>query len=66
VIVLAGTGRTADAIAAAFRQPSSTVADDDRAARIARSRLVSVVSVADADAVSTALELALSRGSNCP
>lgn len=41
VIVLAGSGRTADAIASARRDPSA----DERAARIAASPLVRVVSI---------------------
>jgi hypothetical protein len=56
VVVLAGTGRTADAIAAAPGAPDP----DPRAARIARSALTSVVAVHDVDAVRAAVVAGLS------
>jgi hypothetical protein len=55
VVVLAGTGRTADAIAEALTGRG----DDPRAAAIAASPLTSVVDVAAPDAVRAALEAAL-------
>ena len=57
VVVLAGSGRTADAIARAAAGSS----DDRRAARIAASPLVRVVDMADTDAVAAELNAALLR-----
>jgi hypothetical protein len=57
VLVLAGTGRTADAIARARTQSDG----DPRAAALASSELTSVVAVDDADGVRMALEAALAR-----
>jgi hypothetical protein len=58
VIVLAGTGRTADAIAAA----AAGAADDLRAVQLAASPLVRIVHLDDPDAVASALEAALAPG----
>jgi hypothetical protein len=58
VIVLAGSGRTADAIASAERDPSA----DERAARIAASPLVQVVSVDNPEALAQLLLEATSAG----
>jgi hypothetical protein len=55
VVVLAGTGRTADAIAAA----RNTSEVDPRAARIARSALTTIVPIQDVDAVRAAVAAAL-------
>jgi SLOG in TRPM, prokaryote len=55
VVVLAGTGRTADAIAKA----RATGAGDPRAVEIAASALTTVADVAHPDAVSAALDAAL-------
>jgi hypothetical protein len=55
VMVLAGTGRTADAIASARDAPVA----DPRAARIARSRLTTVVSIQDIDRIRNAVLAAL-------
>ena len=57
VVVLAGTGRTADAIARARTQPH----DDPRAAALASSPLTTIVAVDDVDGVRRALEAALRR-----
>ena len=57
VVVLAGTGRTADAIAEA----RSGQGDDPRAIAIATSPLTSIVDIATPDAVRGALEAALNR-----
>ncbi|HET6480321.1 MAG TPA: hypothetical protein VFG35_09830 [Actinoplanes sp.] len=56
VLVLAGTGRTADKIAAAATQPA-----DDRFSAIAASPLVRVLDVTDHDAVAAALDDYLTR-----
>ena len=56
VIVLAGSGRTADTIASARRDPSA----DERAARIVASPLVRIVSVDDPKALAEVLSDALS------
>jgi hypothetical protein len=55
VIVVAGTGRTADAIAAA----AGGAGDDVCAARLAASPLVRIVRLDDPDGVALALEAAL-------
>jgi SLOG in TRPM, prokaryote len=55
VIVVAGAGRTADAIAAA----AGGAGDDVRAARLAASPLVRIVRLDDPDGVASALEAAL-------
>jgi len=55
VVVLAGTGRAADAIAGA----RSGSADDPRAAEVAASPLTQVVAVGDADALNTAIDTVL-------
>jgi hypothetical protein len=55
VVVLAGTGRTADAIAAA----RAGHAGDPRAVEIAASPLTSVADIAETDVVRAALEAAL-------
>jgi hypothetical protein len=55
VVVLAGTGRTADAIDLARTDPGA----DPRATAIAGAELTTVVPVADADAIRGALEAAL-------
>src|SRR5260370_19159130 len=60
VIVLAGTGRTADAIAAAARGH----ADDPRAAQVAASPLTQVVSIADTRTLYSAIESILAPGSS--
>lgn len=57
VVVLAGTGRTADAIAGALADPAA----DPRAVAIASSELTSVVRIDDADGLRRALEAALLR-----
>lgn len=57
VVVLAGTGRTADAIAAA----RSGQGGDPRAVRIAASTITRVVDVGDADAIDAAIDAALRR-----
>ncbi len=63
VVVLAGTGRTADAIAAARAGRSA----DPRAVESASSDLTVIANFADADAVSTTLEHMLSdRGTATP
>lgn len=58
VIVLAGSGRTADAIASAERGPST----DERAARIAASPLVQVVSAENPAALAGLVSEAISAG----
>ncbi len=58
VVVLAGSGRTADAIAAA--RAGNDV--DDRAVRIAASPLTSVIEVGDPGAVADAIAVALDAG----
>ncbi len=58
VVVLAGSGRTADAIAAA--RAGNDV--DDRAVRIAASPLTSVIEVGEPGAVAVAIALALDAG----
>jgi SLOG in TRPM, prokaryote len=58
VVVLAGTGRTADAIALARTDPGA----DLQATAIATDGLTTVVPVADADAIRGALEAALAAG----
>ena len=55
VVVLAGTGRTADAIAAALSTPDA----DSRAIHIARSALTRIVPVDDVDAVRAAVATGL-------
>ena len=55
VVVLAGTGRAADAIAGA----RSGSADDPRAAEVAASPLTQVVAVGDAGALNTAIDTVL-------
>jgi hypothetical protein len=59
LVVLAGTGRTADAIAEALTGQSG----DPRAVAIAASPLTSVVDIATPDAVRAALEMALDGSS---
>lgn len=59
VVVLAGTGRTADAIATARANGGG----DPRAVEIAASALTTIAHVAEPDAVGAALEAALSRPS---
>jgi hypothetical protein len=58
VVVLAGTGRTADAIALARTDPGA----DPRAAAIAGAELTTIAAVGDADAIRGALEAALDPG----
>jgi hypothetical protein len=58
VVVLAGSGRTADAIAAA--RAGNDV--DDRAVRIAASPLTSVIEVGEPGAVADAIAVALDAG----
>lgn len=60
VVVLAGTGRAADAIAAA----RCGSAADSRAARIARSDMIQIVRVDDLDGVQAAVTAALSIGAS--
>jgi hypothetical protein len=60
VVVLAGTGRTADAIDLARTDPAA----NPQATAIATAELTTVVPVADADAVRGALEAALSAASS--
>jgi hypothetical protein len=59
VLVLAGTGRLADTLAAAAADPA--VCRDPRVARLVRSPLLRVVDAADPAAVAAALEAALTR-----
>ena len=61
MVVVAGSGRTADAIASAARDPSA----DERAARIAASPLVRVVSLEHPGAISASLAEVLTRGYFC-
>jgi hypothetical protein len=56
-VVLAGTGRTADAIAGALADPEA----DPKAVAIASSALTSVVRIDDAGGLGRALEAALLR-----
>jgi hypothetical protein len=60
VVVLAGTGRTADAVAAA----AAGAAADPRAARIADSPLIRIVDMGHPDAVARTLEAALGRSAS--
>jgi hypothetical protein len=60
VLVLAGTGRTADAVAAA----AAGEAADPRAARIAASPLTRIVDIGDPDALARTLQAVLGRSSS--
>jgi hypothetical protein len=59
VVVVAGTGRTADALARAVA--GSPTASDGRAARIARSGLVTAVQLEVPEGVARAVDAALSE-----
>jgi hypothetical protein len=59
LLVLGGTGRTADRIAAAVADPAGC--GDERAATIARSPLVRVVAATDSTAIAARLDEILSR-----
>lgn len=61
VIVVDGTGRTADLIARAATEPAATCGDDLRPAAIAGSSLVQVIPLADPAALAAAVEASLTR-----
>jgi len=61
VIVLAGTGRTADAIAVAATGGSADDSADERATRLAASPLVRIVGLDDPDGVTAALQHLLAQ-----
>jgi hypothetical protein len=61
VIVVDGTGRTADLIARATADPTATPDDDLRPAAIAASSLVQVISLADPAVLAAAVESSLTR-----